>query len=133
MKSRVALVAVVASTAGLLMACSSSESKFADELKKAGFGTVKPTSETEKKTKKVGGKTVKTSTKVLEAVVTIKGCDLEFEKVSGQSGYWLDELHVNGQEPDWPGFPENQRKEQVEKMLADGSPKPTGFTNCYKP
>lgn len=126
-------MAVVASTAGVLMACSSSESKFADELKAAGFGAVKPTSETEKKTKKVGGKTVKTSTKVLEAVVRVKGCDLEFEKVSGQSGYWLDELHVNGQEPDWPGYPENLRKQQVEKIFADSSGKPDGFTTCYKP
>ncbi|ALG07050.1 hypothetical protein [Kibdelosporangium phytohabitans] len=133
MKNKVALVAVVASTAGVLMACSSSESKFADELKAAGFGTVKPTSETEKKTKKVGGKTVKSSTKVLEAVVRVKGCDLEFEKVSGQSGYWLDELHVNGQEPDWPGYPENLRKQQVEKMFADGGSKPDGFATCYKP
>jgi hypothetical protein len=132
-RNKIALVLAVAGTAGALSACSSSESKFAEELKAAGFGTVQPTSETEKKTKKVGGKTVKSSTKVLEAVVRVKGCELEFEKVSGQSGYWLDELHVNGQEPDWPGFPENLRRAQVESMFADSSRKPDGFTSCYKP
>ncbi|MCE7006688.1 hypothetical protein LWC34_28235 [Kibdelosporangium philippinense] len=133
MRNKIALALVGLTSASVLMACSSSESKFAAELKAAGFGTVQPTSETERKTKKVGTKTVKSSTKVLEAVIQVKGCDLEFEKVSGQSGYWLDELHVNGQEPEWPGYPENLRKQQVEALLADKSQKPAGFSSCYKP
>ena len=54
-------------------------------------------------------------------------------KTSGQSGYWLDELHVNGQEPDWPGYPENLNRDQVVKLLADNSAKPDGFKACYKP
>ncbi|MBP2320314.1 hypothetical protein JOF56_000699 [Kibdelosporangium banguiense] len=134
MKKKVALAVALACTAAALTACTSNETKFADELKAAGFGNVaKPTSETEKKSKKIGGRTIKSSQKVLEAMVRVKGCDLEFEKVSGQSGYWLDELHVNGTEPDWPGYPENLRKQQVESLLAGNGPKPEGFVACYKP
>lgn len=134
MKKKLALALVIAGTTAALTACTSSETKFADELKAAGFSNVaKPTSEKEKKTKKIGGRTVKTSEKVLEAMVRLKGCDLEFAKVAGQSGYWLDELHVNGQEPDWPGYPENLRKQQAESLLAGNSLKPDGFNACYKP
>ncbi|MET0233870.1 MAG: hypothetical protein ABW224_04450 [Kibdelosporangium sp.] len=134
MKKKAALVLAIAATAAALTACTSSETKFADELKAAGFTNVSaPTSEKEKKTKRIGGRTVKTSEKIIEAMVRVKGCDLEFEKVVGQSGYWLDELHVNGQEPDWPGYPENLRKQQTESLLAAGGPKPDGFTACYKP
>jgi hypothetical protein len=133
-KKKVALALVIAGSAAALTACTSSETKFADELKAAGFSNVaKPTSEKEKKTKKIGGRTVKSSEKVIEAIVRVKGCDLEFEKVSGQSGYWLDELHVNGTEPDWPGYPENLRKQQAEALLAGNGPKPEGFAACYKP
>lgn len=134
MKKKVALAVVITGTAAVLTACSSNETKFAEELKAAGFSSVaQPTTEKESKTKRIGGRTVKTSEKVVEAIVRVKGCDLEFEKVSGQSGYWLDELHVDGAEPDWPGFPENLRKQQVESMFAGNSPKPDGFTRCYKP
>jgi hypothetical protein len=133
-KKKVALVLVAAGAAAALTACSSNETKFAQQLRSAGFaGVAEPTAEKEKKTKKIGGRTVKSSEKVIEAVVRVKGCDLEFEQVAGQSGYWLDELHVNGQEPDWPGYPENLGKQQTEALFAGNGPKPDGFTACYKP
>lgn len=117
-----------------LSACASSEDKFVSELKAAGFTNPgRPSTETAKKSKKVGKRTVKSSERTIEVVVRVKGCDLEFAKTSGQSGYWLDELHVNGQEPDWPGYPENLNRDQVVKLLADKSTKPDGFTGCYKP
>ncbi|MBB4965305.1 hypothetical protein [Saccharothrix violaceirubra] len=127
-----ALLAVACAVS--LTACASNESKFVDELKAAGFTNVGPArSESEKTSKKVGKRTVKSSQKVLEVTVRVKGCDLEFEKISGQSGYWLDELHVNGQEPDWPGYPENLKQPDVVKAFAGNDPKPAGFKDCYKP
>lgn len=120
--------------AGLLAGCSSNEDKFAKELRSAGYTAVgEAHTETEKKTKKVGKRTVKSSEKIMEVMVNVKGCDLEFAKSVGQSGYWLDELHVNGQEPDWPGYPENLNSQQAEQLLAGGGAKPAGFETCYKP
>ena len=117
-----------------LSACTSNEDKFVSELKAAGFtGIGVPSTEKEKKSKKVGKRTVKSSDRTIEVMVRVKGCDLEFAKTSGQSGYWLDELHVNGQEPDWPGYPENQTRDQVVTLLAGNSTKPEGFSGCYKP
>ena len=120
--------------AAALSACTSNEDKFVTELKAAGFTTIGvPSTEKSKKSKKVGKRTIKTSDKTIEVIVRVKGCDLEFAKTSGQSGYWLDELHVNGQEPDWPGYPENLKRDQVVALLADNSAKPEGFKSCYKP
>lgn len=134
MKRKIVSVLLALGCAATLPACASSEDKFATELKAAGFTNVgEPSTEKSKKSKKIGKRTVKTSEKTIEAVVRVKGCDLEFAKTSGQSGYWLDELHVNGQEPDWPGYPENLNRDQVVKLLADSSAKPEGFKGCYKP
>lgn len=134
MKRKIVSVLLALGCAATLPACASSEDKFATELKAAGFTNVgEPSTEKSKKSKKIGKRTVKTSEKTIEAVVRVKGCDLEFAKTSGQSGYWLDELHVNGQEPDWPGYPENLNRDQVVKLLADNSAKPEGFKGCYKP
>ncbi|GAB3007499.1 hypothetical protein GCM10027184_76420 [Saccharothrix stipae] len=117
-----------------LVACADNEDKFVEELRAAGFGNVgEPRSESEKKSKKVGKRTVKSSQKVLEVTVRVKGCDLEFEKVSGQSGYWLDELHVGGREVDWPGYPENLKQQDVVSAFAGDQPKPDGFKDCYRP
>ncbi|MFD8499948.1 hypothetical protein [Amycolatopsis sp. NPDC059657] len=134
MQRTVAIILVLLGSAAALAGCSSNESKFVSELKAAGFAN--PTgahTEAEKKTKKVGGRTIKSSEKTLEAMVRVNGCDLEFAKSVGKSGYWLDELHVNGQEPDWPGYPENLRRDQVVALLASSSAKPTGFADCYRP
>lgn len=134
MKRKIAPALLALSCAAALTACSGNEDKFVAELKAAGFSNPgEPSTEKEKKSKKIGKRTVKSSEKIIEVVVRVKGCDLEMAKVSGQSGYWLDELHVNGQEPDWPGYPENLKRDQVVKLLADNSSKPTGFTACYKP
>ncbi|MFD5824676.1 hypothetical protein [Lentzea sp. NPDC060358] len=134
MKRRIISALVVLGSMAALTACASNEDKFVTELKAAGFSSPgEPSTEKEKKSKKVGKRTVKSSEKIIEVVVRVKGCDLEMAKVSGQSGYWLDELHVNGQEPDWPGYPENLKRDQVVKLLADSSSKPTGFTACYRP
>lgn len=134
MNTKVKSVLLVLGCAASLVACSSSDDKFVEELKAAGFGNVGvPRSESGKKTKKVGKRTVKSSEKILEVTVRVKGCDLEFEKVSGQSGYWLDELHVNGQEPDWPGYPENLKQQDVVNAFAGDQPKPEGFKDCYQP
>ncbi|WP_033439554.1 hypothetical protein [Saccharothrix sp. NRRL B-16314] len=134
MNTKVTSVLLALGCAASLVACSSNDDKFVEELKAAGFGTIgEPRSESEKKSKKIGKRTVKSSQKVLEVTVRVKGCDLEFEKVSGQSGYWLDELHVNGQEPDWPGYPENLKQQDVVALLAGNQPKPAGFDTCYKP
>ena len=134
MKRRViSLLLTLGCTAGLT-ACTNNEDKFVSELKAAGFTNVgEPSTEKEKKSKKVGKRTVKSSEKTIEVVVRVKGCDLEFAKISGQSGYWLDELHVNGQEPEWPNYPENLNREQTVALLAGSSTKPDGFTSCYKP
>lgn len=137
MNKKVTSVLLALGCAAALAACSSSDDKFAEELTAAGFsnvGEVRSESDSKKKkSKKVGKRTVKTSDKILEATVRVKGCDLEFEKVAGQSGYWLDELHVNGQEPDWPGYPENLKQSDVVTLLAGNQPKPDGFKDCYKP
>ncbi|MEV8443729.1 hypothetical protein AB0425_40695 [Actinosynnema sp. NPDC051121] len=134
MNTKVASVLVVLGLGASLVGCSSNEDKFVEELKAAGFSAVgRPRSESEKKTKKIGKRTVKSSQKVFEVTVRVKGCDLEFEKVSGQSGYWLDELHVNGQEPDWPGYPENLKQPDVVALFAGNQPKPDGFKDCYQP
>ncbi len=114
--------------------CSSGQSQFAKELKTAGFTAVgEPRTDVEKKTKKVGKRTVKSSQKTFEITVRVKGCDLEFAKTADSSGYWLDELHVNGQEPDWPEYPENLRYADAVALLASGRPKPAGFASCYNP
>lgn len=134
MKSEIVSVLLVLGCAAALSACASNEDKFVSELKAAGFTSPgQPSTEKEKKSKKVGKRTIKSSEKTIEVMVRVKGCDLEFAKTSGQSGYWLDELHVNGQEPDWPGYPENLNREQVVTLLAGNSAKPDGFTSCYKP
>ncbi|WP_434440255.1 hypothetical protein [Lentzea sp. E54] len=134
MKRKIVSVLLVLGSASVLSACSGNEDKFVAELKAAGFTTVgEPSTEKEKKSKKVGKRTVKSSQSTIEVMVRVKGCDLEFAKISGQSGYWLDELHVGGQEPDWPGYPENLNRDQVVKLLADNSAKPEGFQGCYKP
>jgi hypothetical protein len=134
MNTKVASVLVVLGLGASLVGCSSNQDKFVEELKAAGFSAVgAPRSESEKKTKKVGKRTVKSSQQVFEVTVRVKGCDLEFEKVSGQSGYWLDELHVNGQEPDWPGYPENLKQQDVVALFAGNQPKPDGFKDCYQP
>lgn len=134
MKRRIVSVLLVLGCAGTLAACAGNEDKFVSELKAAGFSNPgEPSTEKEKKSKKVGTRTVKSSEKTIEVVVRVKGCDLEFAKISGQSGYWLDELHVNGQEPDWPGYPENLNRDQVVKLLGDNSAKPEGFKGCYRP
>ncbi|MDX8033719.1 hypothetical protein SK803_26150 [Lentzea sp. BCCO 10_0856] len=134
MKRRIiSALLVLGCTAGL-SACASNEDKFVSELKAAGFTNVgEPSTETAKKAKKVGKRTIKSSEKTIEVMVRVKGCDLEFAKTSGQSGYWLDELHVKGQEPDWPNYPENLTRDQVVKLLADNSAKPDGFKDCYQP
>ena len=120
--------------AAALTACTSNEDKFVTELKAAGHTNIGvPSTEKSKKSKKVGKRTIKTSDKTIEVIVRVKGCDLEFAKASGQSGYWLDELHVNGQEPDWPGYPENLNRDQTVKLLADNSAKPEGFKTGYQP
>lgn len=134
MKRRIVSVLLVLGCAGTLAACAGNEDKFVSELKAAGFSNPgEPSTEKEKKSKKVGKRTVKSSEKTIEVVVRVKGCDLEFAKISGQSGYWLDELHVNGQEPEWPGYPENLNRDQVVKLLGDNSAKPQGFKGCYQP
>ncbi|ONI89700.1 hypothetical protein ALI22I_14460 [Saccharothrix sp. ALI-22-I] len=134
MNTKVMSVLLALGCTASLVGCSSSDDKFVEELKAAGFSTIgEPRSESEKKSKKVGKRTVKSSQKVLEVTVRVKGCDLEFAKVSGQSGYWLDELHVNGQEPDWPGYPENLKQQDVVTAFAGNQPKPDGFKDCYKP
>ena len=134
MKRRILSVLLVLGCAAALSACASNEDKFVSELKAAGFSNPGvPSTEKEKKSKKVGKRTIKSSSSTIEVIVRVKGCDLEFAKTSGQSGYWLDELHVNGQEPDWPGYPENLNRDQVVKLLADNSAKPDGFKGCYKP
>jgi hypothetical protein len=134
MNTKVMSVLLALGCAASLVACAGNDDKFVEELKAAGFGNVgAPRTETEKKTKKIGKRTVKSSQKILEVTVRVKGCDLEFEKVSGQSGYWLDELHVNGQEPDWPGYPENLKQQDVVTAFAGDQPKPDGFKDCYKP
>jgi hypothetical protein len=133
-KRKIAPALLALCCAAALTACSGNEDKFVAELKAAGFSNPgEPSTEKEKKSKKIGKRTVKSSEKIIEVVVRVKGCDLEMAKVSGQSGYWLDELHVNGQEPDWPGYPENLKRDQVVKLLADNSSKPAGFQGCYKP
>ena len=133
MKRLVPVLLALGCTAALT-ACTSNEDKFVTELKAAGHTNIGvPSTEKSKKSKKVGKRTIKTSDKTIEVIVRVKGCDLEFAKTSGQSGYWLDELHVNGQEPDWPNYPENLNREQVVKLLADNSAKPDGFKSCYKP
>ncbi|WP_447007157.1 hypothetical protein ACRAKI_12090 [Saccharothrix isguenensis] len=134
MNTKVTSVLLALGCAASLVACSSNDDKFVQELKAAGFdGIGEPRSESEKKSKKVGKRTIKSSQKVLEVTVRVKGCDLEFEKVSGQSGYWLDELHVNGEEPDWPGYPENLKEPDVVTLLAGNQPKPDGVEDCYRP
>ncbi|MFS8102953.1 hypothetical protein LFM09_38080 [Lentzea alba] len=134
MKKRIVSVLLALGCVAALPACSSNEDKFVSELKAAGFSNPgEPSTEKEKKSKKVGKRTIKSSSSTIEVVVRVKGCDLEMAKISGQSGYWLDELHVNGQEPDWPNYPENLNREQVVKLLADSSTKPAGFKECYKP
>ncbi len=134
MKRRVISLLLVLGCAATLSACGGNEDKFVSELKAAGFTNLgEPSTEKEKKSKKVGKRTVKSSQSTIEVVVRVKGCDLEFAKISGQSGYWLDELHVNGQEPDWPNYPENLNREQTVALLAGNSTKPEGFTGCYKP
>ncbi|MDX3656092.1 hypothetical protein PV646_02125 [Streptomyces sp. ID05-26A] len=134
MKRRIISALLVLGSTAALSACTSNEDKFVTELKAAGFSNPgEPSTEKEKKSRKIGKRTVKSSEKIIEVVVRVKGCDLEMSKVSGQSGYWLDELHVNGQEPEWPGYPENLKRDQVVKLLSDNSSKPTGFTACYKP
>jgi hypothetical protein len=131
---RIVSALLVLGCAAALSACTSNEDKFVSELKAAGFSNPgEPHTEKEKKSKKVGKRTVKSSESTIEVMVRVKGCDLEFAKTSGQSGYWLDELHVGGQEPDWPGYPENLKRDQVVKLLADNSAKPEGFKGCYKP
>jgi len=133
-RRRVVSVLLVLGCAVALTACASNEDKFVSELKAAGFGNPgAPSTETETKSKKVGKRTIKSKERTIEVMVRVKGCDLEFAKISGQSGYWLDELHVGGREPDWPGYPENLNRDQVVKLLADKSAKPDGFTSCYKP
>jgi hypothetical protein len=133
-KRKIIPVLLALGCAATLPACSSNEDKFVTELKAAGFTNIGvPSTEKSKKSKKVGKRTIKTSDKTIEVIVRVKGCDLEFAKSSGQSGYWLDELHVNGQEPDWPGYPENLKRDQVVTLLGDSSAKPEGFTSCYKP
>ncbi|WP_112273316.1 hypothetical protein [Lentzea terrae] len=133
MKRLVPVLLALGCTAALT-ACTSNEDKFVTELKAAGHTNIGvPSTEKSKKSKKVGKRTIKTSDKTIEVIVRVKGCDLEFAKTSGQSGYWLDELHVNGQEPDWPGYPENLNRDQTVKLLADSSAKPEGFKSCYKP
>ncbi|WP_367128842.1 hypothetical protein [Saccharothrix sp. HUAS TT1] len=134
MNKKVVSALLALGCAASLVACANNEDKFVDELKAAGFTNVgEPRSESGKKTKKIGKRTVKSSQKVLEVTVRVKGCDLEFEKVSGQSGYWLDELHVNGQEQDWPGYPENVRQQDLVTSFAGDQPKPAGFRDCYRP
>ncbi|MFJ5988458.1 hypothetical protein [Lentzea sp. NPDC092896] len=134
MKRRIISALLVLGGVAALSACASNEDKFVAELKAAGFSNPgEPSTETAKKVKKVGKRTIKSSEKTIEVMVRVKGCDLEMAKTSGQSGYWLDELHVNGQEPDWPGYPENLKRDQVVKLLADNSSKPDGFKSCYKP
>ncbi|GAB2820545.1 hypothetical protein [Lentzea nigeriaca] len=134
MKRRIISALLILGCAATMAACTSSEDKFVSELKAAGFTNIgDPSTEKSKKSKKIGKRTVKTSERIIEVIVRMKGCDLEFAKTSGQSGYWLDELHVNGQEPDWPGYPENLNRDQVVKLLADSSAKPNGFSSCYKP
>ncbi|NKE59266.1 hypothetical protein FXN61_21590 [Lentzea sp. PSKA42] len=134
MKRRIVSILLALGCATALTACASNEDKFVSELKAAGFTNIgEPSTEKAKKSKKIGKRTVKSSDKTIEVMVRVKGCDLEFAKSSGQSGYWLDELHVNGQEPDWPGYPENLNRDQVVKLLADNSAKPDGFKGCYKP
>ncbi|MET0133786.1 MAG: hypothetical protein ABW215_09355 [Kibdelosporangium sp.] len=134
MRKKIVTALLAAGCAATLGGCSSSERDFVKELQQAGYTNVgEARTETEKKTKKVGGRTVKSSDKTLEAMVRLKGCDLEFAKKPGQAGYWLDELHVDGQEPDWPGYPENLSREQAEKLLAGSGAKPDGFTACYQP
>ncbi|MFI9815179.1 hypothetical protein [Saccharothrix variisporea] len=137
MNKKVVSVLLALGCTASLVACSSNTDKFVQELKAAGFTNVgQPSTETDskkKKSKKVGKRTVKTSDTILEAIVRVKGCDLEMEKVAGQSGYWLDELHVNGQEPDWPGYPENPKQSDVVALFAGNQPKPDGFKDCYKP
>ncbi|MEV6241849.1 hypothetical protein [Lentzea sp. NPDC051838] len=133
MKRFVSALLVLGCTAAL-SACTSNEDKFVSELKAAGFTNPgAPSTEKEKKSKKVGKRTIKSSSSTIEVMVRVKGCDLEMAKSSGQSGYWLDELHVKGQEPDWPNYPENLTRDQVVKLLADSSAKPDGFKDCYKP
>ena len=134
MKRRIISALLVLGSAAALTACANNEDKFVTELKAAGFSNPgEPSTEKEKKSKKIGKRTVKSAEKIIEVVVRVKGCDLEMAKVSGQSGYWLDELHVNGQEPDWPGYPENLKRDQVVELLAGTSAKPAGFQGCYKP
>ncbi|MGZ3143094.1 hypothetical protein ACVDFE_14090 [Lentzea chajnantorensis] len=134
MKRRIISLLLVLGCAATLPACANNEDRFVSELKAAGFTNPgEPSTEKEKKTKKIGKRTVKSSEKTIEVVVRVKGCDLEFAKTSGQSGYWLDELHVNGQEPDWPDYPENLTRDQTVSLLAGGSAKPAGFTGCYRP
>jgi hypothetical protein len=134
MNTKITSVLLALGCAAALVGCSSNDDKFVEELKAAGFTNVgEPRSESEKKGKKIGKRTVKSSQKVLEVTVRVKGCDLEFAKVSGESGYWLDELHVNGQEPDWPGYPENLKQQEVVTAFAGNQPKPAGFKDCYKP
>jgi hypothetical protein len=133
-KRRIVSVVLAIGCVATLPACASNEDKFVAELKAAGFSNPgEPSTETAKKAKKVGKRTIKSSEKTIEVMVRVKGCDLEFAKTSGQSGYWLDELHVDGQEPDWPGYPENLKRDQVVSLLAGNSAKPDGFTKCYKP
>jgi hypothetical protein len=131
---RILPVLLALGCAAALAACTSNEDKFVSELKAAGFSNPgAPSTEKEKKSKKIGKRTVKSSQSTIEVMVRVKGCDLEMAKISGQSGYWLDELHVKGQEPDWPNYPENLTRDQVVKLLADSSAKPDGFKDCYKP
>ncbi|WP_156051818.1 hypothetical protein [Allokutzneria albata] len=118
----------------VVTACSSGQDQFVKELRSAGFTTVgEPRTDTEKKSKKVGKRTVKSSQRIFEVTVRVKGCDLEFAKTADSSGYWLDELHVNGQEPDWPEYPENLRHADAVALLAGNRPKPPGFASCYRP
>ncbi|NUT47767.1 MAG: hypothetical protein HOV94_10735 [Saccharothrix sp.] len=134
MNTKIASVLLAVGCVASLVACSSKEDEFVAELKAAGFTNVGAArSESEKSSKRIGKRTIKSSQKVIEVTVRVKGCDLEFAKVSGQSGYWLDELHVNGQEPDWPGYPENLKQADVVSLFAGNQPKPTGFTDCYRP
>lgn len=131
---RVVPLLLALACAATVSACTSNEDKFVAELKAAGFTNIGvPSTEKAKKPKKIGKRTVKSSEKTIEVIVKVKGCDLEFAKTSGQSGYWLDELHVGGQEPDWPNYPENLNKEQTVALLAGDSAKPEGFSGCYKP
>ncbi|HEX8868325.1 MAG TPA: hypothetical protein VF821_21885 [Lentzea sp.] len=134
MKRRILSALLVVGCAVSVSACTSNEDKFVAELKAAGFTNPgAPSSERETKSKKIGKRTIKSSETTIEVMVRVKGCDLEMAKTSGQSGYWLDELHVKGQEPDWPGYPENLSRDQVVKLLASNSAKPDGFKDCYKP